>query len=239
MASKFWGRGSDSEEETSEEEQSSTEEETSSSEESSNEGSSSESGSESDDSSKSKKGASRFLMGSSDSESDNERRVVRSAKYKARADLLATCAEIRSKAESDEWAAVQSLFDRMQKQLERLGKLTSPSAPPPRAFIRALVALEDELARCLADKPKLSPTNTRALLRMKQTLRRSTPPHADAMAAARERPESESEESEESEGPAPRGGRGRGGGSGDEDEAESDWGSGSEAEARAALRGVR
>lgn len=42
-----------------------------------------------------KKGASRFLMGSSDSESEDERRVVRSAKDKAYDELRATCNEIK------------------------------------------------------------------------------------------------------------------------------------------------
>jgi hypothetical protein len=42
-----------------------------------------------------KKGASRFLMGSSESESEDERRVVRSAKDKAHEELLTTCTDIR------------------------------------------------------------------------------------------------------------------------------------------------
>ena len=67
---------------------------------SSGSGSSSDSGSDSSSNSSSsgsshKKGASRFLMGSSDSESEDERRVVRSAKDKAHDELRATCNDIK------------------------------------------------------------------------------------------------------------------------------------------------
>lgn len=55
----------------------------------------SSSSSSSSDASSRKKGASRFLMGSSDSESEDERRVVRSAKDKAYDELRATCNEIK------------------------------------------------------------------------------------------------------------------------------------------------
>jgi len=40
-------------------------------------------------------------MGSSDSESDNERRVVRSAKDKATEELAAVCGEMRVRARSN------------------------------------------------------------------------------------------------------------------------------------------
>ncbi len=49
-----------------------------------------------------------------------------------------------------------------------------------------------------AEKPKLSPTNTRALTRMKQTLRKHNAGYGEQMAAFRANPVSESEASEES-----------------------------------------
>ncbi len=49
-----------------------------------------------------------------------------------------------------------------------------------------------------AEKPKLSPTNTRALTRMKQTLRKHNAGYTEQMAAFRANPVSESEASEES-----------------------------------------
>ncbi len=50
-----------------------------------------------------------------------------------------------------------------------------------------------------AEKPKLSPTNTRALTRMKQTLRKHNAAYSEQMAAFRANPVSESEASEASE----------------------------------------
>ena len=88
QASKFWGRGSDSEEES--EEFTTSEDETTSESGSEYESSETESSEESEEG-----GASRFLMGSSDSESEDERRVVRSAKDKAIEELAAVCNEIR------------------------------------------------------------------------------------------------------------------------------------------------
>ncbi|KFM24795.1 Eukaryotic translation initiation factor 3 subunit C [Auxenochlorella protothecoides] len=191
MASKFWGKGSDSEEESSEEEET-----TSSEEESSSEGESSDSSSSSgssDDSSKPKKGgASRFLMGSSDSESEDERRVVKSAKTKAVEELQNTCNDIRNKMNINDWSVIQTLFDKLNKQLEKTMKATG-ALGVPRVYIRLLVELEDFLAKTLAEKPKLSPTNTRALSRMKQQLRRHNAGYAEQIAAFRENPVSDSE----------------------------------------------
>ncbi|RMZ52937.1 hypothetical protein APUTEX25_001056, partial [Auxenochlorella protothecoides] len=191
QASKFWGKGSDSEEESSEEEET-----TSSEEESSSEGESSDSSSSSgssDDSSKPKKGgASRFLMGSSDSESEDERRVVKSAKTKAVEELQNTCNDIRNKMNINDWSVIQTLFDKLNKQLEKTMKATG-ALGVPRVYIRLLVELEDFLAKTLAEKPKLSPTNTRALSRMKQQLRRHNAGYAEQIAAFRENPVSDSE----------------------------------------------
>ncbi|KAL4433586.1 hypothetical protein ABPG75_000027 [Micractinium tetrahymenae] len=195
MASKFWAASS-SEEESEEEVTSSSEEESSSDDGSSDSDSSSSSGSSSSGSSR-KKGASRFLMGSSDSESEDERRVVRSAKDKAHDELRATCNEIKNKMHINDWAAIQTLFDKLNKQLERTQKVTQ-SLGVPRAYVRMMCELEDFLNKTLADKPKLSPTNTRALTRMKQTLRKHNAAYAEQMRLYRENPISETEEEEES-----------------------------------------
>lgn len=142
MQSKFWGRNSDSEE--SEDDYSSSEEETSteSSEYSSSDASSgSSSDSDSDDSGK---GASRFLMGSSDSESEEERRVVKSAKAKAAEELNNICDEIRDNMNDNEWAAIQTLWDKLHKQVDKIKKATGMLGTP-RPYIKIIVELEDFL----------------------------------------------------------------------------------------------
>lgn len=131
-------------------------------------------------------------MGSSDSESEDERRVVKSAKTKAVEELQNTCNDIRNKMNINDWSVIQTLFDKLNKQLEKTMKATG-ALGVPRVYIRLLVELEDFLAKTLAEKPKLSPTNTRALSRMKQQLRRHNAGYAEQIAAFRENPVSDSE----------------------------------------------
>lgn len=142
LQSKFWGRNSDSEE--SEDDYSSSEEETSTeSSEYASSGMSSDTSSDSD-SDNSGKGASRFLMGSSDSESEEERRVVKSAKAKAAEELSNICDEIRDKMTINEWAAIQTLWDKLHKQVDKIKKATGMLGTP-RPYIKIIVELEDFL----------------------------------------------------------------------------------------------
>lgn len=142
MQSKFWGKNSDSED--SEDDFSSSEEETST--ESSNYSSSDMSSDMSSDSDSdgSGKGASRFLMGSSDSESEEERRVVKSAKAKATEELANICDDIRSNMNINEWAAIQTLWDKLHKQVDKAKKVTGMLGTP-RPYIKIIVELEDFL----------------------------------------------------------------------------------------------
>lgn len=147
LQSKFWGKDSDDSDESSEDYSSSEE---SSSEESS--GYSSDSSTDSSDSSGSDdsgKGASRFLMGSSDSDSEDEVRVVKSAKAKAHEDLDKICDEIRDSMTGNEWAAIQSLWDKLHKQVDKIKKTTGMLGTP-RPYIKIITELEDFLAETLA-----------------------------------------------------------------------------------------
>ncbi|KAK2079971.1 hypothetical protein QBZ16_002366 [Prototheca wickerhamii] len=198
MASKFWGRSDSEDEVTSEEETSSSEEETSSSEEETSSGSESESSDYDSDKPK-KGGASRFLMDSSDSDStEEERRVLKSAKSKAIEQLGVVCQELRNKMHINDWQSIQALFDKLNKQLERTQKATG-ALGVPRTYVRLLTELEDFLAKTLAEKPKLSPTNNRALMRMKQTVRKHNAQYAEQIAAFRANPVSEESSSSASE----------------------------------------
>lgn len=90
-------------------------------------------------------------MGSSDSESEEERRVVKSAKEKAVEELQAVCNEIRNKMHISDWAAIQTLFDKLNKQLEKTQKATG-ALGVPRPYIKLLVELEDFLNKTLAGR---------------------------------------------------------------------------------------
>eukprot|EP00193_Tetraselmis_chui_P013756 CAMPEP_0177770216 /NCGR_PEP_ID=MMETSP0491_2-20121128/10794_1 /TAXON_ID=63592 /ORGANISM="Tetraselmis chuii, Strain PLY429" /LENGTH=962 /DNA_ID=CAMNT_0019287391 /DNA_START=118 /DNA_END=3006 /DNA_ORIENTATION=+ len=214
MASRFWTRGSsdeddsekDSEEQTSSEDSSSDDSDSDSDSDSS---SGSDSSSDSDDDNK----ANKFLRSDSDSDSDSDddKRVVKSAKDRRYEELAATTDEIRNKMNINDWASIQSCFDKLNKQLETYQKLlsvTAPSGPPPRKYIRLLVDLEDFMYKTLANKDakkKMSTTNAKALNTMKQRLKKHNAEYQEQMDAWRKNPESsadeESEEEESDSGP--------------------------------------
>lgn len=187
MASRFWTAASDSEEES---------EDVTSEEESD-----SEFDSDSDSDSSSEAGANRFLAGSSDSDSEDDKRVVKSAKDKRFEELAKSCDEIRNKMKVNDWSSIQTLFDKLQKQLEKAMKAANLLGTP-RVYIRILCELEDYLNDTLGNKDmrkKMSATNAKALNIMKQRLRKHLPEYGEQMAKWRENPVSESEEDEEEE----------------------------------------
>ncbi|KAK9794329.1 hypothetical protein WJX73_000840 [Symbiochloris irregularis] len=182
----FWAQGSDSEdEEPSEEEESSSE----------------DSDSSSDSEAGARKGASKFLVGSSDSDSSDDKRVVRSAKDRRYDELRSTCDEIRNKLHINDWNSIQTLFDKLNKQLEKTQKVTE-AATVPRVYIKLLVELEDSLLKTLGDreaKKKMSPTNAKALNTMRQRLKKHNLGYAEDMDKFRANPESTADESSDSD----------------------------------------
>lgn len=77
----------------------------------------------------------------------------------------------------NDWSAIQTLFDKLNKQLEKALK-TADGTPVPRSYIKMLVELDDFLTQTLANrdaKKKMSPTNAKALNTMKQRLRKHNP----------------------------------------------------------------
>jgi hypothetical protein len=116
---------------------------------------------------------------------------------------------MQNKMKVNDWTSIQTVFEKLQKQLEKAMK-TANLLAPPRVYIAMLCELEDCLNATLANKEvkkKMSSTNAKALNTMKQRLRKYLPDHDRAMAAWRENPvldevdedESEEEESEDDE----------------------------------------
>ena len=64
---------------------------------------------------------------------------------------LPNCACRQNKIKINDWSAIQTLFDKLNKQLEKTQKVTM-SLGVPRKYVRILVELEDSLATTLADK---------------------------------------------------------------------------------------
>eukprot|EP00976_Prorocentrum_cordatum_P103717 1193578-Prorocentrum_minimum.AAC.1 len=102
----------------------------------------------------------------------------------------------------NDWVSLQTLFDKLNKQLEKTSRFTEGSQPP-KFYFKTLIALEDFMNATLANreaKKKMSPTNAKSLNIMKQKLKKHNAGYADAIEKVRANPESsEDEESEDSD----------------------------------------
>ena len=196
QSSRFFARGSSSEEEEteSETEETSTEEETSSEEEDS-----------SSEEEEEKSGVNKFLLDSSDDDSDSEdaRRVVRSAKDKRVEELTHIVEEIRNKMKINDWVGISSNFDKLNKQLDKINR-AGALTKVPKIYVKALLELEDFLAAALANKEArkgMSKSNAKALNSMRQNLKKNNKEYEAEIKARREAPEnsddSDSDESDE------------------------------------------
>lgn len=179
MASRFWAASDDSEDQTEEETEESEDEST-----------------DSDSSSNSGKGPNRFLVGDSDSESEDERRVIRSAKDKRYEELQAACDELRNKMHINDWASILSQFVKLNQAVEKLQKVLQQQVIP-RRYIKALVDLEDFINRTFGDRDarkKMSTANAKSFSTMRQRLKKHNLQFKDQIDAFRANPESSEDE---------------------------------------------
>ncbi len=179
MASRFWAAASDDSEEQTESEATETSEDESSSSDSSSE-----------------RGPSRFLVGDSDSESEDERRVIRSAKDKRYEELQGACDELRNKMHINDWASILSQFVKLNQAVEKLQKVLQQQVVP-RRYIKALVDLEDFVNKTFGDRDarkKMSTANAKSFSTMRQRLKKHNMTFKDQIDAFRANPESSEEE---------------------------------------------
>lgn len=101
----------------------------------------------------------------------------------------------------NDWAAIQSLFEKLNKQLEKtmksVGGTNTSGHSTPRPYLRLLVEIQDFASKSWEDKvakKKMSPTNARAMTTMRQRLKKHNANFHAELKAFREHPESSSEE---------------------------------------------
>ncbi|KAK9356725.1 eukaryotic translation initiation factor 3 subunit 8 N-terminus-domain-containing protein [Lipomyces doorenjongii] len=187
MSRFFAGGSSDSETESSEEElyseseEEKSEEELSEDEEESTEEDESEIESSDEDDGRgflkagAKGSASRFLRGeeSDESDEDESKRVVKSAKDKRLEEIDAIIRTIENARKINDWVHISNEFDKLNKIIAK----ASQQGDTPKLYIKAIAELEDFMNETIKtekdSKKKMNATNARALNSIKQRIKKN------------------------------------------------------------------
>ena len=139
--------------------------------------SSSDSGSESDNEEVKGKvtgGKNQWNLSSSDSDSEDEGRVVKSGKTKRFEALQTTTEDIKKKIRINDWNQVLELNIKLEKTVKSLANDFKTEGVPS-FYLKFLMNLEDDLLAAVKNKSiKLSKTNSKSLNRMKHNLKKTS-----------------------------------------------------------------
>ena len=136
-----------------------------------------------------KKDGSRWVDFSDDSDSEEDVRVVKSAKERSLEAFTAHIKSLKTFMKQRDFKKIYSEFEELSKAMIKAKKVLA--AGVPRHLVRILVELEDFVKECLEDKlafKKLTPNQGRALNRMKLTLKKHNKPFQVVMDHYRKNP---------------------------------------------------
>ena len=190
--SKFFKKNeSESEESEEDSDESSSEEESGSEEEESSEEESSEEEKKEEAKPDAKpKGALAFMKDGgddSDSDADDRKREVKSGRDKKFDSIQDAVNELKAQRRDEEWVKVSTAFDNLNKLMSKAAVLIKKEGVPA-FYYKALVELEADVERTLADKAavkKLSKSNAKSLNSLKQNVRKVSKPYEAELAKLR------------------------------------------------------
>ena len=124
-------------------------------------------------------------------ESEEEDRVVRSAKDRTWDNIFEKVGKIRSAMKISDWGSIHDEFDRVNKEIPKAKMIILQHGYPP-FYIKMLMEVEDFLNSTLKDKEvqaKMKPGVLRVLNRMKIVVRKHNKGFEDELAKCRENPD--------------------------------------------------
>ena len=118
-------------------------------------------------------GKNQWNLSSSDSDSEDEGRVVKSGKTKRFEALQTTTEDIKKKIRINDWNQVLELNIKLEKTVKSLANDFKTEGVPS-FYLKFLMNLEDDLLAAVKNKSiKLSKTNSKSLNRMKHNLKKN------------------------------------------------------------------